>query len=72
MNAAPQTTKSVRKRDVLAATAIAIVAVGAVMFIVAAKRGFDLTDESFYLLTYRHWNEWPSVRNHLLRDPLEP
>ena len=61
MNAAPQTTKSVRKRDVLAATAIAIVAVGAVMFIVAAKRGFDLTDESFYLLTYRHWNEWPSV-----------
>src|SRR5689334_21311360 len=31
------------------------------MFIVAAKRGFDLTDESFYLLTYRHWTEWPSV-----------
>src|ERR1043165_9582368 len=41
--------------------AIAIVAVQAVMFIVAAKRGFDLTDESFYLLTYPHWTEWPSV-----------
>jgi len=41
--------------------AIVIVAVQAVMFIVAARRGFDLTDESFYLLTYRHWTEWPSV-----------
>ena len=36
-------------------------AVQALMFIVAAKRGFDLTDESFYLLTSRHWAEWPSV-----------
>jgi len=41
--------------------AIVIVAVQAVMFIVAARRGFDLTDESFYLLTYRYWTEWPSV-----------
>ena len=60
MNAAPQT-RSVRSRDPLATMAIVIVAVQAVMFIVAARRGFDLTDESFYLLTYRHWTEWPSV-----------
>jgi len=60
MNAAPQTT-SVRRRDPLAAAIIVIIAVQALMFIVAAKRGFDLTDESFYLLTYRHWTEWPSV-----------
>jgi hypothetical protein len=60
VNAAPQT-KSVRRRDALAATAVAILAAQAVMFIVAAKRGFDLTDESSYLLTYRHWSEWPSV-----------
>jgi len=60
VNAAPQT-RSVRSRDPLATMAIVIVAVQAVMFIVAARRGFDLTDESFYLLTYRHWTEWPSV-----------
>jgi hypothetical protein len=60
MNATPQTT-SVRRRDPLAAAIIVIIAVQALMFIVAAKRGFDLTDESFYLLTYRHWTEWPSV-----------
>jgi hypothetical protein len=60
VNAAPQT-RSVRRRDALAATVLAIVAVQAVMFIVAAQRGFDLTDESFYLLSYRHWSESPSV-----------
>lgn len=38
-----------------------IVAVQAAMFLLAATRGLDLTDESFYLLTYQHWSEWPSV-----------
>ena len=38
-----------------------IVAAEAAAFLVAAGRGLDLTDESFYLLRYRYWTEWPSV-----------
>ena len=38
-----------------------IVAAEAAAFLVAAGRGLDLTDESFYLLKYRHWTEWSTV-----------
>src|SRR6185295_9706124 len=38
-----------------------IVAAEAAMFLIAAGRGLDLTDESYYLLKYRYWTEWPTV-----------
>jgi hypothetical protein len=48
-------------RDPLLWVLLLIAAVEAAMFVAAAGRGLDLTDEGFYLLTYRHWTEWPSV-----------
>jgi hypothetical protein len=45
----------------LAWAPLLILAAQASMFAVAASRGLDLTDESFYLLAFRHWSEWPSV-----------
>jgi len=38
-----------------------VVAGEVAMFLAAAGRGLDLTDEGFYLLTFQHWTEWPSV-----------
>jgi hypothetical protein len=48
-------------RGSLAWVPLLILAAQASVFTVAATRGLDLTDESFYLLTFRHWTEWPSV-----------
>jgi hypothetical protein len=48
-------------RDALAVALVIIVAAQALWFSLAAGRGLDLTDEGFYLLTYRYWTEWPSV-----------
>ena len=31
------------------------------LFSIAATRGWDLTDESFYLLSFRHWAEAPAT-----------
>ncbi len=45
----------------LAAALLLVVAAQAAMFMTASTRGLDLTDEGFYLLTFRHWTEWPSV-----------
>jgi len=38
-----------------------VVAAEAAAFLFGAGRGLDLTDESFYLLRYRYWTEWPTV-----------
>jgi len=48
-------------RDALAWGLAVVMLVEVAVFVVAAGRGLDLTDECFYLLTYRHWTEWPSV-----------
>ena len=53
--------KSMGGAGTLAWGPMVIVAAQAAMFLVAASRGLDLTDESFYLLTFQHWTEWPSV-----------
>jgi hypothetical protein len=51
-----------RRRGLAAVVALLlVVAAQTAMFLAAATRGLDLTDESFYLLTFQHWTEWPSV-----------
>ena len=51
-----------RRRGLPAVVALlVVVAAQAAMFFAAATRGLDLTDESFYFLTFRHWTEWPLV-----------
>jgi hypothetical protein len=51
-----------RRRGLPAVVALlVVVAAQAAMFFAAATRGLDLTDESFYFLTFQHWTEWPLV-----------
>jgi hypothetical protein len=40
---------------------LVVVVVQGAAFLIAAGRGLDLTDESYYLLKYRYWLEWPTV-----------